>query len=225
MRGRKSDHKGAQSHRIDCRMSALGPTTNLTTTTPILPDQRKSAGCFSYPPGESRSGALEASRFVTGAHGWPASPGPERRCRLARDVPHTSSRGCGYADASIRGSRPPIRTGSPTAGQQFGALHRWPRRSTKLTPRLMGGCAESRHDSKGNDHERCSPAPLGRRAGLRRCPGASGNEPVPGICNGFSLWDPRSPTGRGQRSASSTPGTASVPRRSEPETCVWRRVS
>ena len=30
-------------------MSALEPTTNLTTTTPILPEQRRSAGCFSYP--------------------------------------------------------------------------------------------------------------------------------------------------------------------------------
>ena len=61
-------------------------------------------------------------------------------------------------------------------------LHRWPRRSTKLTPRLMGGCAESRHYSKGNDHERCSPSPPGRRSGLRRSPGASGNQPVPGFC-------------------------------------------
>ena len=37
------------------------------------------------------------------------------------DGPSDSSRGCGYVNASIRGSRPPIRTCSPTAGEQFGA--------------------------------------------------------------------------------------------------------
>ena len=39
----------SKSRQIDRRMSALEPTTNLTTTTPILPEQRTSAGCFSYP--------------------------------------------------------------------------------------------------------------------------------------------------------------------------------
>ena len=42
-------------HQLDRELSALGPTTNLTTTAPILPQQRRSAGCFSYPsrPGEN----------------------------------------------------------------------------------------------------------------------------------------------------------------------------
>ena len=39
----------SKSHQLDRELSALGPTTNLTTTTPILPQQRRSAGCFSCP--------------------------------------------------------------------------------------------------------------------------------------------------------------------------------
>ena len=46
----------SKSRQIDRRMSALEPTTNLTTTTPILPEQRRSAGCFSYPSSEPSSG-------------------------------------------------------------------------------------------------------------------------------------------------------------------------
>lgn len=43
------------------------------------------------------------------AHVWSATPRPERRYRLARGMLHTSSWECGCANASIRGSRPPIR--------------------------------------------------------------------------------------------------------------------
>ena len=39
----------SKSHQLDRELSALGPATNLTTTVPILPQQRRSAGCFSYP--------------------------------------------------------------------------------------------------------------------------------------------------------------------------------
>ena len=39
----------SKSHQLDRELSALGPTTNLTTTAPILLQQRRSAGCFSYP--------------------------------------------------------------------------------------------------------------------------------------------------------------------------------
>ena len=49
----------SKSHQIDRRTSALEPTTNLTTTTPILPEQRRSAGCFSYPSAPS-SGKMSA---------------------------------------------------------------------------------------------------------------------------------------------------------------------
>ena len=44
-------------------------------------------------------------------------------------------------------------------------LHLWPRRPTKLAVRLMGACAETRHYSVGNDHERCSPTPPGAAIG------------------------------------------------------------
>ena len=58
MPGRKSDRKGAQSHQIDRRLSTLAPATNLTTATPILPQQRKSAGCFSYPLERAAHGVI-----------------------------------------------------------------------------------------------------------------------------------------------------------------------
>ena len=38
----------SKSHLLDREMSALGPVTHLTTTTPILPQQRRSAGCLTY---------------------------------------------------------------------------------------------------------------------------------------------------------------------------------
>ena len=38
-----------KSHRLDREMAALGPTTNLSATTSRLPQQRRSAGCFSCP--------------------------------------------------------------------------------------------------------------------------------------------------------------------------------
>ena len=39
----------SKSHQLDRELSALGPITNLTTTAPILLQQRRSAGCFSCP--------------------------------------------------------------------------------------------------------------------------------------------------------------------------------
>ena len=78
-------------------MSVLGPTTNLTTTTPILPDQRKSAGCFSYPlvqrdrsghyvvPGSVNGVAVEFL-LDTGATDVAIPPAIARQLRLTRGV-------------------------------------------------------------------------------------------------------------------------------------------
>ena len=38
----------AKSHQLDRDIFALGPTTSLTASTSILPQQRKSAGCIAY---------------------------------------------------------------------------------------------------------------------------------------------------------------------------------
>ena len=57
----------SKSHQIGRGMSALEPTTNLTTTTPILPEQRRSAGCFSYPLWDSGDTRPEAR---PAAGGW-----------------------------------------------------------------------------------------------------------------------------------------------------------
>ncbi len=57
----------SKSHQIDRGMSAFEPTTNLTTTTPILPEQRRSAGCFSYPLWDSGDTRPEAR---PAAGGW-----------------------------------------------------------------------------------------------------------------------------------------------------------
>ena len=41
-----------KSHRLDREMAALGPPTNLSATTSILPQQRRSAVCPAYPSPE-----------------------------------------------------------------------------------------------------------------------------------------------------------------------------
>ena len=53
--------------------------------------------------------------------GRPQPQDPGRRCRFPRGTPLVSSRGCGCASASIKGSRPLIPRSSPTAGEQCGA--------------------------------------------------------------------------------------------------------
>ena len=82
----------SKSHQIDRGMSALKPTTNLTTTTPILPEQRRSAGCFSYP--SPPPGFEEQSNE--------RSHQPQRRHvreRLSLDRPeHEARRGSAAAD-------------------------------------------------------------------------------------------------------------------------------
>ena len=64
MPGRKSDRKSTQSHRIDRRLSTRAPATNLTTATPILPQQRKSAGCLSYSQRPSSASLSPCSRIL-----------------------------------------------------------------------------------------------------------------------------------------------------------------
>ena len=49
------------------------------------------------------------------------NPEPGRRCRFRPGTRLISSRGCGCASASIKGSRPLIPRSSPTAGEQCGA--------------------------------------------------------------------------------------------------------
>ena len=46
-------------HQLERELSALGPTTDLTTTTPILPRQPGSAGCFSYPSAYASSATAQ----------------------------------------------------------------------------------------------------------------------------------------------------------------------
>ena len=92
----------SKSHQIDRRMSALEPTT----TTPILPEQRRSAGCFSYPSPasgtEKQPGIVHCSPWRGGLDD-PQSPGNTalgavRKCgsgrSLGRDRQVSTVRGC-----------------------------------------------------------------------------------------------------------------------------------
>ena len=59
-----------ESLQLDRKTSALGPPTDPTTTTPIFPQQRRAAGCFTYR--SRRSSSLRAGRVPRHAsrEGW-----------------------------------------------------------------------------------------------------------------------------------------------------------
>ena len=119
---------------------------------------------------DEESAATDRAKPSTGL---PASLG-------ARYVPHFNPGvlTC-YANVSIRGSMPPIRRCSPTAGERFGASSL--RRMSKLATRLMGGSAATRHRPwvmTTND----PPAPSKRRTKPRRRAEPSEDFLLLGLC-------------------------------------------
>ena len=105
----------AKSHQLDRDIFALGPTTSLTASTSILPQQRKSAGCIAYssclktrltrlplPPtpgnthGPCQSGTTHGPCAVPGAQ-VPAGGRPG-----SRPVRHDDGRGTPRYDVAAR---------------------------------------------------------------------------------------------------------------------------
>ena len=98
-RSTRSSRDRSKSRRPHRETAALGPTTNLATTTPVLRHQRRSAGCLAYPPtpeadeprdeqGNSAAvpGAERAGAAVRGAgvRRTPAPRPPAQRDRIQR---------------------------------------------------------------------------------------------------------------------------------------------